>query len=69
MNNRIERYDKILGKLKLTADFEHGKKDTMELLQLIEQTHRFASSNVTWLRNMANVFKALSDKNERYLNS
>ena len=69
MNDRIDRYDNIIGKLKLTSDFDHSKKDTMALLQLIEQTHRFASVNIAWLRNMANVFKALSDKNERYLNS
>lgn len=67
--DRIDRYDHILSRIKQTADFDNQQLDTIQLLQLVEQTNRFATTNIPWLKNMAQVFKQLSDKNARFLSS
>lgn len=67
--DRIERYDLILSQLRKTPEFEKKIIDSNELLKIIDNTYRFANINIPWLKNMSNVFKNLSDKNERYLAS
>lgn len=67
--DRIERYDAILTRIKHTADFDNQQLDTIQLLQLVEQTNRFALSTIPWLKNMATVFKQLAEKNTRFLAS
>ena len=65
--DRIERYSRIFDKLQVNHSVKD--RDTVEMSNLVDQTHLFANVNVQWLKNMTNVFKDLSDKNDYYLNS
>ena len=53
----------------MTNDYNSQQKDSSQMLQLVEQTNIFANKNIAYLKNLSNIFKGLSEKNERYLGS